>query len=65
MGLKSRCQQQTMETRNWLTVLFAASVTFLAGLGAMHYIHEQYRTGYAVGTAAALKDNQLKAQGIR
>ena len=54
-----------METRNWLTVLFAASVTFLAGLGAMHYIHEQYRTGYAVGTAAALKDNQLKAQGIR
>ncbi|OYU75696.1 MAG: hypothetical protein CFE32_13315 [Alphaproteobacteria bacterium PA3] len=65
MGLKSRWQQQTIETRNWLTVLVAASITFLTLLGTTHYIHEKYRAGYKVGTAAALKDNQLDVDAIR
>jgi hypothetical protein len=65
MGLESRWHQQTIETRNWLTVLIAASITFLTLLGAMHYIHEQYRAGYKVGTAEALKGNQLDVDAIR
>ena len=65
MGLKSKWHQQTIESRNWLTVLIAASITFLAVLGVTHYIHEQYLAGYNVGTAEALKDNQPDVDAIR
>ncbi|MFN7745365.1 MAG: hypothetical protein ACK5QO_03345 [Hyphomonadaceae bacterium] len=65
MDLKSKWLQQTIETRNWLTVLIAAGITFLAVLGVTHCIHEQYLAGYNVGTAEALKDNQLDVEAIR
>ena len=65
MGLKSKWHQQTIETRNWLTVLIAASITFMAVLGVMHYILEQYLAGYNAGTAEALKDNQLDIDASR